>query len=114
MVVGFRQYIKEDGDLLSDLLYQERIAIDEQNIPKFEMNNLFSGKFRENWERHQERFIKACQKWEIPVDYFIDYVPETLADDAFKNVESKRKDDENIRRINLSRLMTEHLSLIHI
>lgn len=26
---------------------------------------LSSGKFSDNWERHQERFLKACREWEI-------------------------------------------------
>lgn len=50
---------------------------------------LFSGKSGDNWYLHQERFIKPCNLWEIPMDSNVYYLQESLSADAFNYFEGK-------------------------
>lgn len=50
---------------------------------------MFSGAFDDNWERHEDRFLKACRTWKIRTEELVEFSPETLTEDALNYVEAK-------------------------
>lgn len=74
---------------------------------------LFSGKFEDNWDRHQERFIKSCNEWEIENYEYIDYLQETLKGDALNYMESKIKSNPDLTWASLSKLLSDRYNDIN-
>lgn len=74
---------------------------------------MFSGAFGDNWERHQDRFLKACRTWKIPNEELVEFLPETLTGDALNYVEAKVEENMHIGWNALSKLMSERYSSIN-
>lgn len=75
--------------------------------------NLFSGKFGDNWDRQQERFLRACNEWEITANDLVDYVQETVTGDALNYIDGKVEENPSITWNALSKLMTERYNNIN-
>lgn len=74
---------------------------------------MFSGKFGDNWDRHLERFLKACTEWEIPPTELTDYLQETVTGDALNYIEGKLEENPNITWIALTKLLAERYNNIN-
>lgn len=74
---------------------------------------MFTGKFGDNWDRHQERFLRACSEWEISDNELVDYLQETLAGDALNYVEAKVEENPNTTWTAISKLLSERYNNIN-
>lgn len=74
---------------------------------------MFSGAFGDNWERHQDRFLKSCKTWKIPNEELVEFFPETLTGDALNYVEGKIGENSHINWNALSKLLSERYSTIN-
>lgn len=74
---------------------------------------MFTGKFGDNCERHEERFIKACSEWEISTDEHIDFLQETLSGDALNDVEGKIEESPGISWMSMSKFMHERYNSVN-
>lgn len=74
---------------------------------------LFSVAFGDNWERHNDRFLKACKTWKIPEEELVEFLPEIVTKDALNYVEAKVEDNPNISWTSLCKLLAEEYSNVN-
>lgn len=74
---------------------------------------LVSGKFGDNWDRHQESFLRSCEEWEIEGSEYVDYLRETLSSDALNYVEGKVENDPGFPWTTVSKSMPDRYNNVN-
>lgn len=70
--------------------------------------------FGDNWDRHQNRFVRAFQQWEIKSDEKVDYFQQSIKGYAFNYVEGTDDDNPDIPWSGLNKSLLERYNNINL